>query len=147
MKEKNQISCFYCNARSVINKTDELELYVVEENPDLICITESWANANIGDGEINMNGYTVFRRDRKNRIGGGVLLYVKNNIKAIHRTDLENDECEMVWCELLNGKEKTLVGVCYRNPGSSVEEDRALFRMLGNVKDSKAMNSWGLQFR
>ena len=138
-ERKNQISCFYCNARSVINKTDELELYVVEENPDLICITESWANANIGDGEINMNGYTVFRRDRKNRIGGGVLLYVKNNIKAIHRTDLENDECEMVWCELLNGKEKTLVGVCYRSPGSSVEEDRALFRMLGNVKDSKAM--------
>ena len=80
MKEKIKISCFYCNARSVINKTDELELYVVEENPDLICITESWANANIGDGEINMNGYTVFRRDRKNRIGGGVLLYVKNNI-------------------------------------------------------------------
>ena len=68
----------------------------MEETPDLICITESWANANIGDGEINMNGYTVFRRDRKNRIGGGVLLYVKNNIKALHRTDLENDECEMV---------------------------------------------------
>ena len=45
----------------------------------------------------------------------------------------------MVWCELLNGKEKTLVGVCYRSPGSSVEEDRVLFKMLGNVKDSKAL--------
>ena len=88
-ERQNQISCFYCNARSVINKTDELELYVVKETPNLICITESLANANIGDGEINMNGYTVFRRDRKNRVGGGVLLYVKNNIKAIHRTDLE----------------------------------------------------------
>ena len=81
----------------------------------------------------------MFRRDRKNQIGGGVLLYVKNNIKALHRTDLENDECEMVWCELLNGKEKTLVGVCYRSPGSSVDEDRTLFRMLGNVKDSRTV--------
>ena len=32
-----------------------------------------------------------------------------------------------------------MVGVCYRSPGSSVDEDRALFRMLGNVKDSKAV--------
>ena len=50
-ERQNQISCFYCNARSDINKTDELELYVVEENPDIICITESWANSNIGNGE------------------------------------------------------------------------------------------------
>ena len=60
-------------------------------------------------------------------------------VEALHRTDLENDEWEITWCELLNGKENTLVGVCYRSPGSSVDEDRALFRMLGNVKDSKAM--------
>ena len=32
-----------------------------------------------------------------------------------------------------------MVGVCYRSLGSSVVEERALFRMLGNVKDSKAM--------
>ena len=38
-ERQNRISCFYCNARSVINKTDELELYVVEETSDLICIT------------------------------------------------------------------------------------------------------------
>ena len=25
-------------------------------------------------------------------------MYVRNTIKVIHRTDLENDECEMVWC-------------------------------------------------
>ena len=32
-----------------------------------------------------------------------------------------------------------MVGVCYRSPGSSIEEDRVLFEMLGNVKDSKAL--------
>ena len=137
-ERQNQISCFYCNTRSVINKI-RIRTICSGGNSRSFCITESWANANIGDGEININGYTVFRKDRTNRIGGGVLLYVKNNNKAIHRTDLDNDECEMVWCELLNNKEKTLVGVCYRSPNSSVDEDRALFRMLGNVKDSKAM--------
>jgi quinol monooxygenase YgiN len=48
-----------------MNKTDELELYVVEEKPDLICITESWTNETIVDAEINFTGYTLFRKDRK----------------------------------------------------------------------------------
>ena len=90
-----------------MNKTEELELYTVEEKPDLICITESWTNETIGDAEINFSGYTLFRKDRKNRVCGGVLLYVRNNIKAVHRTDLENEGCEKVWCKLQDGKEKT----------------------------------------
>ena len=117
-----------------MNKIDELELYIVEEKPDLICITESWTNETIGDAEINFSGYTLFRKDRKNRVGGGVLLYVRNNIKAVHRTDLENEVCEVVWCELQDGKERTLIGVCY-SPSCNVNEDNELFKMLGNVRD------------
>jgi ribonuclease P/MRP protein subunit RPP40 len=116
-----------------------LELYVVEEKPDLICITESWTNETIVDAEINFTGYTLFRKDRKNRVGGGVLLYVRNNIKAVHRTDLENEVCEMLWCELHDGKERTLIGVCYRSPSCNVHEDNELFKMLGNVKDRNAI--------
>ena len=78
----------------------------MEENPDIICITESWANANIGDGEININGYTVFRRDRHNRIGGGVLLYVKHNIKALHRTDLETTHVKWYGVNYLTARRK-----------------------------------------
>ena len=32
------------HARSVVNKFDELECYVTELKPDVIFITESWAN-------------------------------------------------------------------------------------------------------
>ena len=31
------------NARSIMNKLDELQSIAVEENPDIICITETWA--------------------------------------------------------------------------------------------------------
>ena len=65
-ERQNQISCFYSNARSVINKTDELELYVVEETPDLICITESWANANNWRwGNKHEWVYSVQKRQKK----------------------------------------------------------------------------------
>ena len=49
-KEK-EIKCFYANARSIINrkKRTELELYVEEEEPDIIGLTETWAKEEMGD--------------------------------------------------------------------------------------------------
>jgi len=39
---KDKLVCFYVNARSLVYKMSELELYVYEEKPDIIGITESW---------------------------------------------------------------------------------------------------------
>ena len=36
------MSCLNLNARSVINKRDELELYIIENKPSIIGVTESW---------------------------------------------------------------------------------------------------------
>ena len=41
LKFENKISVFYTNARSVVNKFDELKLYVKDEKPDIVSITES----------------------------------------------------------------------------------------------------------
>ena len=48
-KEK-EIKCLYANARSIINrrKRMELELYVEEEEPDIIGLTETWAKEEMG---------------------------------------------------------------------------------------------------
>ena len=43
---------------------------------DLICICEAWLNDSIFSSEL-LPGYDVFRRDRTERIGGGVLIAVK----------------------------------------------------------------------
>ena len=37
----DKMSCLYLNARSVINKMDELELYIIENKPSIIGVTES----------------------------------------------------------------------------------------------------------
>ena len=49
------LSCLLINARSLINKMDELVAYVYENDPDLIFIDESWASDKIGDAEINLS--------------------------------------------------------------------------------------------
>ena len=63
---KSEIKCVCLNARSII--IDDIK-------PHIIGITESWANNDITNAELGLEGYVMFRKDRIGRRGGGVLLY------------------------------------------------------------------------
>lgn len=100
---------------------------VKEEKPKLIRITEAWTNADINNSELNISGYTLFRKDRVEGKGGGVLLYVDNTLDVIERKDLQVDGFEeSLWCEICVGGEKTVIGVCYRSPSCTSDEDKCL---------------------
>ena len=60
---KAEIKCVYLNARSIINKKNELDIMVDEMKPHTIGITESWANNAITDAELGLEGYVMFRKD------------------------------------------------------------------------------------
>jgi hypothetical protein len=128
-----KLKCFYVNARSLINKREEVELYILDEKPDVVGFTETWATENIEDPELAIEGYTMFRKDRMVGVDGttlrsiGVLLYIKNSINAVVREDcLDRNFPECMWCDIEVCGEKTLVGVCYRPPGSKRIQDEAL---------------------
>ena len=136
-ENKTKLKCFYTNARSIVNKKNELELYIMEERPDIIAITETWAVESIEDSELKIEGYTMIRRDRilgeKTR-GGGVLLYIIESVDVIVRDDIVNSNIlECAWCEIVMGGEKSLIRVCYRSPDSTKEQDEALYQMIGSV--------------
>ncbi len=42
---QGHISVLYTNARSLIPKRDELLAFIATEEPDVIAITEAWANS------------------------------------------------------------------------------------------------------
>ena len=58
------IKCVCLNARSIINKKIELNIMVDDIKPHIIGITESWANNDITDAELGLEGYVMFRKDR-----------------------------------------------------------------------------------
>ena len=74
--------CVCLNARSIVNKKNELNIIVEDIDPHIIDITESWANTDITDAELGLTGYVMFRRDRIERREGGVTLFVKESIQA-----------------------------------------------------------------
>ena len=60
---ETKLKCIYFNACIIVNKLDELQLYIDKETADIIGITETWLNEEISDVELNINDYTIFRHD------------------------------------------------------------------------------------
>ena len=52
-------------------------------SPDIICVTESWFNDSIESSLINISNYNVARSDRSYRRGGGVAVYLRQNISFV----------------------------------------------------------------
>ena len=90
---KEEIKCVCLNARSIINKKDELNSMVDDINPHIVGITESWENKDITDAELGLEGYAMFRKDIMGRRGGGVLLYTKDTIPAYEVQLQEEADC------------------------------------------------------
>ncbi|XP_059846738.1 uncharacterized protein LOC132405715 [Hypanus sabinus] len=126
-ERRNGLRILYLNACSVRNKTDELEAQMKMGNYDIVGVTETWLQ---GDQawELGVPGYTCYRRDRNMGRGGVVALL---GIQSLARGDLGTGEVESVWVELRNSKgKKTLMGVVYRPPNSSVDIGYKLIREL-----------------
>jgi len=112
-----------------VGKVSEIR-YIAKEY-DLIGITESWTNDGINDAEISIDDFNIFRKDRKGYKGGGLLLYVRNNLQACCNDRLSNSEFEeSLWCNIQLKNRCLLVGLCYRSPVSKVSNDEKLLSLL-----------------
>ena len=62
------------------------------EKSDVICVNETWLNQNISNSEILYFGFTIFRRDRSDGGGGGVLIAIKTaSFKAVKEFKPESE--------------------------------------------------------
>ena len=96
---------------------DELNIMEDDIKPHIIGITESWANNDITDAELGLEGYAMFRKDRMGRRGGGVLLYIKNTIPAYEVQLQEEADCnEAIWGKLVTGHTPVTIGLVYHCP-------------------------------
>jgi len=68
-----QMKCLYTNAHSMGNKQEELEATMLLESCDLIALTETWWDES-RDWSVAIDGYRLFRRDRRGKRGGGIAL-------------------------------------------------------------------------
>ena len=114
--QRKGMHMIHLNARSLVNKIPELKIIAQKTRAAVIGISETWFDDTITDAEIAISGYSVLRHDR-NREGGGVCAYIRNDIAFNPRQELQNNYTETIWFDLLLPKSKPIVvGVCYRPP-------------------------------
>ena len=87
----------------------------------ILGITETWLHEDVSDGEIMINGYRLFRKDRQGRMGGGACLYVHHSLQIKVHNEITHPSLEMLWLEINLSKRNYYVGCLYRPPDAHVQ--------------------------
>jgi hypothetical protein len=115
------------------SKLQELSLFSNSSLYDFIVLTETWLSQSVMDGEVfDIYSYNVFRCDRdfgtcKIKRGGGVLMAIKSNIKAVKLDtsnigNLSEVNCvDLVAVEAVLGNKSLVICALYIPPGSKVD--------------------------
>merc|ERR1712002_1421797 len=111
-------------------KVELLKEYVKEDNIILMNLTETWLDETVEE-IVDLEGYRIFRSDRKNRERGGTAIYVHDKIEAIVKLKMSNGKCEVVAVEMPDIQ--TLNIVVYRPPDTKSHEFNPILSEIQNI--------------
>ena len=128
------------NATSLKKHIWELRQHLIDDNSyDIFGVAETRLGSEVNDNIIQVAGYNVVRQDRNVR-GGGILLYIKEHLKAkiLYKSDTERLgkplKPEYIFCSVWEGySAPTLIVLVYRPPDVSIRSDRRLIQLLRSM--------------
>ena len=140
----------YANVDQLLNKKDDLEMLIADNNPDIMLFTEVIPKAQqnpIDENQIKIEGYEHYPNfnfsDKNLGSSGmrGVIIYVRDNIscKKVSPSSTNRDH---IWVELNLGKNDILLcGCMYRSPTKEMENKKItteeVSRVLGEMSEHK----------
>ena len=89
---------FLINARSLVQRIDELQIMLDTSNIDIAAITETWFPAHIDSSVFSIPKVGLTSKPLNNKRGGGVALYVRNGIEFRTLSEINvSDDLEVLW--------------------------------------------------
>ena len=118
------------NIRGCRNKEVEIPLFLKENDIDILTLNETWLKNNF---KLDIPNYTITRKDRPSRQGGGVAILVRNDIKfdIIDTCSNINTDNEAITIRLNNTEDQITTSTTYIPPASSINTS-----LLENIKKS-----------
>ena len=126
IKTSHKLSIIHFNSRSLYANFHNIKYYLGQFSQpfNIIAITETWINNERGM-DFELEGYEMICKNRENKNGGGVALFVDKNLtyKVVkNMSTVINDVFECVTIEILMEKKKNIIVSCmYRTPGSNID--------------------------
>ena len=79
---KKECTIALLNVNSLPSKFIEIKEWLVNKVFDIFCIQETKIDSTFQNSQFHVNGYNIFRRDRK-KGGSGVMIFVRDSIIAM----------------------------------------------------------------
>jgi hypothetical protein len=121
------------NARSIVNKIEALNELVLDGQPDILAITETWLTPKNGDHELAAccpSGFSGVHQPRASRRGGGVAAIFKWTISVRRHSHPPFNSFELIDCSLSFRPRAIRLLVIYRPLASSYSVFRNEFSSL-----------------
>ena len=132
LKNNHRLVIGNLNINSISNKFDNLKLKM-QGKIDILVLTETKRNSAFPLNQFAMQGYSKPYRFDRNRNGGGVFIYVREDIPSrelkIHNTP---EDIESIFIEINLIKTRWLFCGCYHPPSQS---DQYFFENIGKALD------------
>ena len=121
LKNAYRLILGHLNINLIVATLDQLKVLIVN-NIDILVLTETKMDSSFPNAEFRIDGFSSpFRFDR-NRFGGGVLIYVREDITCKQLTKhILPDEMEGIFDEINLRKTKWLLFDGYRPPRQQAE--------------------------
>ena len=125
-----------------MNKRSELCSLIDSENPHVLTLTEFGASTNVSDGELGIDGFSLYRGDHSSGGGGlgkGAAIYIKNSLNHSACPSFDENEFDCsAWCTvLLSDGKRLLIGVIYRSPNSTENNNEEMLKILRMASKTK----------
>ena len=116
---RNHLSIAHLNRQSMSSTFDEFQVMLCQHPFDIITLSKTWLR---NDKNLLQNvqipGYSFYYKNRDERLGGGVGIYIKDAIKYKEQQDLSklDETIEHMWteCQGKNKNKNYLAGVFYQ---------------------------------
>ena len=121
-----------------MNKFVEFQILIAQENPDIFALTEFGANSLVMDSELNVPGYTLYRKNHSSGTGGpgkGIALYVNDSLRHSPCNYMEDSDHvknfdTSIWIKVNLPTTCIMIGNVYRSPNSSDTNNDRLIEIL-----------------
>ena len=112
---RNNVIISHLNINSLRNKFHDLSDLFSDRLVDILFISETKLDSTFTQAQFDAPGYNSFRKDR-NCHGGGLLAYIRSDLPARRRPDLELSRIESLIIEITLNNRKWGIICAYRPP-------------------------------
>ena len=132
---RDHLNIVHLNIQSLYPKRDILEVEM--QYYDIVVLTETWLSPNKKTEDIMIPNFDApYRKDRNDRPGGGVAIYIKSGISSHKLTNLIYGDLEGLCVEINIRNHKFLLCGIYRPPNAGIELWDSIERTFENLNTS-----------